>query len=297
MAIYNVGTNNPSVFNTGDIINCPYSNSIRSITLPIGIYQLECWGAKGGGWGSNSLSGGNGGYSKGLLNLIEPTTLYLVTGGKGTLGSTSSSHAGGYNGGGSGTGYSGGGGGATHIALASGVLSSFYANQTQLLMVAGGGAGAASNNSAYRAGEGCGGGTNGQNGLSILLANNTSNYTKNFGLGGTQKRAGYAMNSSSTAVGSFGQGGNATGSYSSGGGGGYYGGGGSSNYGTGGGGSGYINENRILNGFSKIQINSTNPDTINFNGYIRITVKYPGVEPGVYIKVNGEWRMIQDGTI
>lgn len=290
---YDLSATIPTTLNTGDIINCPYADTIRLITLPVGIYELECWGAKGGGYGSNTLSGGNGGYTNGLINLTSPQSLYLVTGGKGALGGTSGTHAGGYNGGGIGTAYSGGGGGATHIALASGTLSSLYADQTQILLVAGGGAGAASNNTYYRAGEGLGGGTNGTNGLSIMIPNSTNNYTKNFGLGGTQKRAGYVLNDSSICVGSFGQGGNAAGNYSSGGGGGFYGGGGSSNYGTGGGGSGYVNENRIISGYSTVEKNSTNPDVINFNGYIRITVLQAGVESGVYIKKNGEWRMLE----
>lgn len=297
MATYNI-TSVPSSLAFGDIVNCPYDGTQHTLTLAAGIYQLECWGARGGGHYNNTLSGAIGGYSKGLLNLTSSTTLYLTAGGRGTVGSTTGTHAGGYNGGGSGTAYSGGGGGATHIALASGLLSSLQGNQTSILMVAGGGAGSASTGTYNRVSPGLGGGTNGSNGLSILIPNSTLNYTKCFGLGGTQTRAGYALNSSTSCKGAFGTGGNASGSYSSGGGAGFYGGGGSSNYGTGGGGSGYINESRIINGTSTIELQaSTNPDTTNYNGYIRIKVKQAGIETGVYIKIKGEWRMISNGIV
>ena len=297
MTTYNIATTTPSAIYAGDILNCPYTGTIKSITLPIGMYLLECWGAKGGGHPGSLLSGANGGYSKGVINLTEETTLYLVCGGRGTQGSTTQNHAGGYNGGGTGRYYSGGGGGATHIALKTGLLSSLATDQTQILMVAGGGSGSASNNTNHRASLGSGGGTNGKNGNFILLPNSTANYTHYFGLGGTQTRGGYALNNNTVGVGSFGQGGTATGNYSSGGGGGYFGGGGASNYATGGGGSGYINEYRIINGMTKTETGTSNPDATNYHGYIRITAKLVGIEPGVYIKINGEWRMIENGLI
>ncbi|MBO7080165.1 MAG: hypothetical protein J6W64_10310 [Bacilli bacterium] len=35
----------PSSINVGDILNCPYSGNVISLTLPAGKYKLECWGA------------------------------------------------------------------------------------------------------------------------------------------------------------------------------------------------------------------------------------------------------------
>ena len=146
MATYDLITTTPSSIKTGDILNCPYSGSAKSITLPKGTYKLECWGAQGGA-GSYSSSGtaGKGGYSYGTLALSSSTTLYLYTGGRGGTGSTSAS--GGYNGGGSVT-YSagtandcGGGGGASHIATSSGLLSSLSSSTSSILLVAGGGGG------------------------------------------------------------------------------------------------------------------------------------------------------------
>ena len=80
-------------FDVGNIINCPYAGAKGTITLPKGVYKLECWGAQGGNHGS--YKGGNGGYSVGLLKLDRTTTLYTYTGGQGnslnsTGGSTSS---------------------------------------------------------------------------------------------------------------------------------------------------------------------------------------------------------------
>jgi hypothetical protein len=65
---------------TGDIINCPYSGTHKTITLPKGTYKLECWGAQGGSYNTTYV-GGKGGYSYGTLTLTEDTILYLYAGG------------------------------------------------------------------------------------------------------------------------------------------------------------------------------------------------------------------------
>ena len=73
-------TNNipePSEIKAGDILNCPYSGTSISISLPAGSYKLECWGAQGGGWTNNI--GGNGGYSTGILTLSAQNTIYICT--------------------------------------------------------------------------------------------------------------------------------------------------------------------------------------------------------------------------
>jgi hypothetical protein len=69
----------------GEIDNFSYTGSVQQINLPKGTYQLEVWGADGGG-----QYGGKGGYSKGEYNVTTPTTLYVCVGGVG--GYTGSSH-------------------------------------------------------------------------------------------------------------------------------------------------------------------------------------------------------------
>lgn len=173
MATYDLTSSIPSSssLKTGDILNCPYSGTYKSITLPKGTYKLECWGAQGGA-GSCSSSGtaGKGGYSYGTLILSSSTTVYLYVGGQGGTGSTSA--AGGYNGGGAVT-YSngatndcGGGGGASHIATSSGLLSSLSSSTSSILLIAGGGGGV-------------GGGYYGGGGATISAGGGGSGYVNN----------------------------------------------------------------------------------------------------------------------
>lgn len=234
---YDLTVTTPTKIQTGDILNCPYSGSAKSITLPKGQYQLECWGAQGGnGTNNTSQPGGKGGYSKGIITLNKKTNLYLYTGGQGLNGTTYNSNgattAGGFNGGGSATSVNsrGSGGGGTDIRIA---VDSLYAR----VLVAGGGSGS----SGYTSLAGFAGG-----GISGKTYNNqdSSNGGSWYGGGGSQTQGGAANASYSnyTTAGSFGQGGNYnSGSntyYGSGGGGGWYGGGGA--IGVGGGGSGYM---------------------------------------------------------
>ena len=157
-----------------------YCGAVQSVTLPwAGTYNLEVWGGEGGGvsnvpnYTNNPLAGGKGGKSTGTKAFNKSQVLYVCVGGAG--GSASQNHidvAGGYNGGGSVTKTSGdanhfcaGGGGATHIATATGVLSSLNSNRSAVLIVAGGGGGArdqANHVAAARWGPGgAGGGTSG----------------------------------------------------------------------------------------------------------------------------------------
>ena len=197
-------------------------------------YILEVWGGQGGGSLNNGTlneNEGYGGYSVGTVSLNEGDILYINVGGKGTNATYQADAPGGYNGGGSGTWdyhddeAAGGGGGATHIALESGLLSTFEDKQDKLLIVAGGGGGRS-----WGASGGSGGGfTGGADG-----GNRTANQLE-----------GYA----------FGQGQNATGTGNGnghgGGGGGYYGGYESNRSGdtidSGGGGSGYIGNELLTN--------------------------------------------------
>lgn len=232
---------------TGDIINCPYSGTYKTITLPKGTYKLECWGAQGG-YRSNSTYGGKGGYSYGTITLPGETTVYLYAGGHPGSGTssagTSTVRAGGFNGGGYRTGFYGGGGGSD-IRIGSNNL------KARVIVAGGGGSDGATNKTGMY-----GGGTVG--------GSSTENYTAqtNYcGKGGNTTYSGYSTAytaasqvtsyTSTTAAyyGGFGFGGYglyANSGYGGAGGGGWYGGSGTYPDGSGdddrggGGGSGYV---------------------------------------------------------
>lgn len=281
MATYDLTSTTPSKIQTGDILNCPYSGSAKSITLPKGTYKLECWGAQGGSY-SDTYHGGFGGYSIGTLLLDSPRTLYLVSGGSGGVGNGNGYINGGYNGGGgaqasNSNNLAGAGGGATHISLSDGLLSTLSGNKESVLIVAGGGGGSASIYVfayGYKRGSGGnGGGSSGENGTVIYR-----NYTTP--TGGTQSSGGTTdgnlTSDSSYVAASFGQGSYAKTGTTPGGGGGYYG-GGSGFYASGAGGSGYISGQLIdastLSGSSSFLSPDGNSETGHTgDGYIRITV-------------------------
>ena len=92
---------------TGDILNFNYTGAVQSVTLPKGIYTLECWGAQGGNRSQDSASAtvtgsGLGGYSIGTLTLTQLTTCYIYVGGQGGMSSSTGNVKveGGFNGGG-----------------------------------------------------------------------------------------------------------------------------------------------------------------------------------------------------
>ena len=284
MATYDLTSSIPSSssLKTGDILNCPYSGTYKSITLPKGTYKLECWGAQGGG-----NLGGKGGYSTGVLSLPSSTTIYIIVGQAGSKNSSSTPSAT-YGGGAAGTLKSNGaatsGGGASDIRIGQ---NSLYAR----VIVAGGGGGASQTDSLA---GGVGGGTTGGNGGGDHARGN----------GGTQISGGSGYGSGNNWVevtaAIFGQGGTAYDSVHSGyscggGGGGWYGGGGSGDDGGAGGGSGYIytsstasnypsgcllNSNYYLASASTIAGNTSFSSTSggaetghSGNGYIRITIQ------------------------
>ena len=279
---YDLTITTPTKIQTGDILNCPYSGSAKSITLPKGQYKLECWGAQGGNYGS--YQGGYGGYSTGILTLSKKTIIYLQTGGKGS----DSSINGGYNGGGKGISSGRGGGGASDIRIEQ---NSLYARV--IVAGAGGGSGVTSGCS----GKGAGGGISGLDGYSNAVTSSGGNRS---GSGGSQTAGGISMSSIASTKGSFGQGGPAYQYSCGGGGGGWYGGGGAYDNDSdadgrnGGGGSGYIYTSSTASNYpSGCLLNSsyylTNAQTIagntafasptganetghTGNGYIRITV-------------------------
>jgi hypothetical protein len=217
------------------IVDFSYTGGMQMITLPKGVYELEVWGAEGGGqaWyvpgdlgsGTNLGIGGKGGYSKGTITITQNETVYVYVGGHGYGGYTGTLIPGGFNGGGTAMGSSaaepgGSGGGASDIRIGS---NSLYART----IVAGGGGGGGEEGGDY---GGAGGGVAGLQG--------------NIGLGGTQIAPGNVANGGGVG---FGQGANIALADGGGGGGGWYGGGrgsatdanGTDNNG-GGGGSGWV---------------------------------------------------------
>lgn len=226
-----------------------YTGGIQTFVVPWSAnYKLEVWGAQGGRGGtSNKIrAGGAGGYSVGAAYLAKGTVLYITVGGSPAFNADGSARAyayqpGGFNGGGNGNGEAGngggGGGGATHIATASGVLSSVPLGNVLIAAGGGGGAGNAASYSGSGTG-GAGGGTVGGNGADGIAS------VYKGGTGGTQSQAGYDCNNPTlNHTGGYGKGGStstATANNNGGGGGGLYGGGAGSHGSGGGGGSGYV---------------------------------------------------------
>lgn len=172
---------------TGDILNFNYTGAVQSITLPKGIYTLECWGAQGGNRSQDSASAtvtgsGLGGYSIGTLTLTQLTTCYIYVGGQGGMSSSTGNVKveGGFNGGGfashESTGEPGnGGGGATDVRIAQ---DSLYAR----IIVAGGGGSSGEDNETGGYGGGETGGA-GSGNTSLTQASQTSGGTNSFGFG------------------------------------------------------------------------------------------------------------------
>lgn len=206
----------------GQYANFGFTGGVQQFTIPKdGMYQLEVWGAEGGGSESsgniNSGTGGKGGYSKGLKQFSKGDVVQVFVGGRGGS-STNGLAQGGFNGGGNGYASSdaepgNGGGGATDIRLGS-------ASLTDRIIVAGGGGGGGEDTNDE---GGHGGGLSGVGGIGNNATQTGAGLNGSLGIG------------ASTVYGDGG-----------GGGGGYYGGGStqSSTVGSdtngGGGGSGYV---------------------------------------------------------
>lgn len=225
------------LLNGGQITSGTYvynsSNTFSTLTVsaPLPV-TFRLWGAAGGnGSYSSGYQSGAGGYAKGTATLQPGTTYYLYVG-EGGKGPSSASFGNGGLGGWPNGGYGtmgdatgAGGGGMTMVSTAT---FSTGMSTSNILLIAGAGGGT----TGYASSAGAGGGSNGQS-------------TSTVATGGTQSAGG-------TYNGSYLQGGNATGSRTSGGddggggGGGYYGGGGgTSDARPGAGGSGYFNPSLI----------------------------------------------------
>jgi prepilin-type N-terminal cleavage/methylation domain-containing protein len=216
-----------------------------------GKYQLEVWGAQGGGRTDTANLGGKGGYSKGVVILQKGDTLYLNAGQKGVFyyGQVSSQvYEGTFGGGGGvdtdGSDSSGGGGGTS-----GGGASDVRINNDNLysrVIVSGGGGGAGLRSASPRGANtpgGYGGGATGGAGTSVA---GWVGWT--YGLGAGQSAGGALAAGTNSkyhtyvaAAGTFGNGGIGVGNSQGGGGGGggWYGGGGG-NINSGGGGSGWV---------------------------------------------------------
>ena len=318
MATYDLASTTPSNLAINDIINCSYSGSKKSITLPAGKYKLQVWGAQGG-YRSNSSYGGMGGYSIGTITLANPTTVYVYAGGAGnTAPGSATIKVGGFNGGRYRYSYNGGGD-ASDIRIGQ---DSHYAR----VIVAGGGGsdGATSKQGMY------GGGESGGSSTQSFTAN--SNYC---GKGGTQTYSGYStaytittqatsgLNSNTNAnyCGGFGFGGGGvylSNGYGGAGGGGWYGGAGTVPDGSGdddrggGGGSGYVYTSStasnypsgcLLNSSYYLTDAATYAGNTSFvgtsgsnetghagNGYCRITVLELYTSFAMNVNIGGTWK-------
>ena len=147
--------------NEYDPTNFDYTGDEQTFIVPTnGKYKIETWGAQGGS-ANSSYKGGYGTYSTGIISIESGQVLYVSIGGAGSAVSNSTKQ-GGYNGGGlastsSANDTAGTGGGATHVALSSGLLSTFENNLNDLLIVSGGGGGAYYYRSFYSSGGNAGG--------------------------------------------------------------------------------------------------------------------------------------------
>lgn len=221
---------------TTTVWNYEYSGTEQYFIVPkSGTYKLEVWGASGGGYNELS-SAGYGGYSTGNIMLNKSSKVYLNIGGAGDVkGGVSVIVPGGYNGGGNAYSYidkySGSGGGSSHIALESGLLSSFNNKQDSLLINAGGGGGGV-----YTYGvETLKYGTGGSGGGYIGNTGTVFGASQTVGAGGQQ-----SLVENGDVTGTFGLGASTSDNNGCGGGSGYYGGGSGFHDGGCGGGSGYI---------------------------------------------------------
>lgn len=297
----------------GDTINIPYSGAVKSITLPAGKFQLQCWGAQGGYRSSSAY--GKGGYAIGTLTLTKPTIMYIYVGGSGQTGKI----AGGFNGGGKRGSYNGGGG-ATDFRIGQ---DSLYAR----VIVAGGGA---SDGASSKYG-GAGGGIVGQ--ATVASSYGTNNGPGNTTYSGSSTSTTAASQSTTTTsstdiYGGFGFGGNGvvrSSGYGGAGGGGWYGGSGTYPDGSGdddkggAGGSGYVYTSStasqypsgcLLNSEYYLTDASTTIGTSSFastsggtetghvgDGYARIKVFDITPTFSVPVRVDDEWKLAISGAV
>ncbi|MEG0872584.1 MAG: glycine rich domain-containing protein [Clostridia bacterium] len=227
-----------------------YTGNIQTFYVPkTAKYKVELWGASGEGGGATGGGvPGKGAYTKGIITLNKGSALYIVVG-----------NTCGYNGN-SMTGVTTGknfAGGATDVRLVSGSEDNFDSLKSRVMVASSGGA-------ASHGGSGAPGGTiNGIKG--IPTTDPAYSGADCSGNGATQTsggKAGYFLwHSTSPTDGTFGKGGNGTGTYGGAGGSGYYGGGGAGieSLGKAGGGSG----NSYISGYPGCNAISSNSSSEN----------------------------------
>ena len=276
---------NQYITSTGSQIKFSYpSNNVCQakpfkVTFNPGVYDISCYGGKGGG-----TNGGKGGKASGVLVLEKQKTLYLFIGAQGSTQKCMTFGGGGT--GGSGTTNSGGG--STDIRIINSNES--YGLRSRIIVAAGGGGGNAYTSSVASSN---GGGIN----SSDSSYGRSSACQAIAALGATQTRGGVSPVMPSCACeqgvdGAFFYGGSSTAKskYTSGGGGGYYG-GASSNDGSGSvagasGGSSFVSG---LDGCNAIGRNGVHLNTSIH--YSKIFFQNPSTESGIntgngYITIN-----------
>lgn len=200
-----------------------YTGSPVSYVVPAGVTQLtvDCYGARGGNY-TTYAQGGFGGYVRAIVPVTPGETLTIRVGQQGqSLGYSTSTSAGGYNGGAPGYGTGGAGGGGQ---------SDVYRSSTPLMIAGAGGGAAGGSPYAARPDGGAGGGLIGGTGVTNTAAGSAG------GTGGTQSAGGTGGGgfTGNGTQGAGGQGSNTTtSSYQGGGGGAGYWGGGGGGYGGG----------------------------------------------------------------
>lgn len=232
-----------------------YKDQIQSFTAPkTGKYSIVAYGGAGGTTFQNTDSfwqyNASGGKTTGNIVLTAGQTIYITTGGIGSV-SSSGGASGGYNGGGaSSQAGAGSGGGATLVSYTSSTIDSV--SDSDIILIAGGGGGQGRDCSTVL----CLGNGGGYNGGSTPRS-----------VGGTQE-AGYRRGIGQDAYGANGAGG-----------GGYYGGYAStnSNYG-GGGGSGYINT---------MALSDSTTNFVNWRKSGEVTIQYIGKATSTLIVSTG----------
>ncbi len=163
----------------------PYTGHVDSVTLAVGKYKMECWGARGGG-------GGTGGYTKGVLNLQQQQKFYIYVGQAGPSCGRPTGGAAAFNGGGAGGAgakYNGGwciggyaGGGASDIRLEGGAWNNISSLRARIMVASGGGGmGGGGNGSVGKAGGLSGYNCSSYAGATVAGATQTSGYA--FGQG------------------------------------------------------------------------------------------------------------------
>ena len=213
---------NDGISSVGGSKNFNYTGDVQTFNACAGrTYKLEVWGAQGGYYSSASY-GGKGAKAQGDFTLSSATTLYIYVGGDG------SNHSG-YNGGGTGNStYKTYGGGATHIATATGLLSSLSSSTNKILIVAGGGGGGGygeveTGNVTYYGGGN--GGKNGSSGKCGSVTYLSMTATTTCATGATQSSGGNGGGGSQNGTSCSATSKSTKNRYSGGGGGGFYGGG------------------------------------------------------------------------